>query len=865
MAKTEMGFSIHRGNDTIITNNFSISSFSFGFSISQRPVFLVALTAKKLKDNHLLGLRTSRTSPVRCMVKSESADRSIDAGVIEKEFEFTPSFGEYLKILESTKTTDKQQQTKETSSLKRIKSKIEVKRKEIVSSNNLPSVREGRSYRLDEESREGFGGESRERVNTERRDKNRTGFGDRGISLTRNEAQVRDKKHLKLGSMVEPEHSSAKFSSRGNDNDRGKMGLDKKIMKPTDKQITSIQRMERNAEQTNKSSQRHPKFDNDFDLVETDTSRKTWKGKVNPGRSDLHKQDRYEEPETGRVAFKFLEENDDILGKGRMPRAETEDRVAKLANCLNGADIDMPEWMFSKMMRSAKIRYTDYSIVRVIQLLGRLGNWRRVLQLMEWLQLCDRFKSHKMRHIYTTALNVLGKARRPVEAFNMFNAMQQQMSTYPDRVAYNSIAVTLGQAGHIKELFEVVDCMRSWPKKKLNTGILEKWDPRLEPDFVVYNAVLNACVQRKQWEGAFWVLQQFKEKGERPTGTTYGLVMEVMYACGKYNLVHDFFRKVLKSGRPNALGYNVLVKTFSKEGKIDEAVSAMEEMESRGVIGSAALYYDFARCLCSAGRVEEALVQVDKICKVATKPLVVTYTGLMQACIEAGHVQNGSYIFEHMSKFCSPNLVTYNIMLKAHLDHGMYEEAKELLEKMLGNAVSIRNRADQRQNVIPDIYSFNIMLDACVADGQWDDFEYIYDQMFHYGNYFNPKRHLKMIMAARQAGKDKPLEMTWHQLVQSGRIPPPVLANEMFCLRLEQGDCVAALSSISSYYSSELSLFSRKSWTSFFDENAHRLQKSTIVDLLRESRILIGGGHDDTRHLALENLIASCKEFLNMQ
>ena len=63
------------------------------------------------------------------------------------------------------------------------------------------------------------------------------------------------------------------------------------------------------------------------------------------------------------------------------------------------------------------------------------------------------------------------------------------MSTYPDLAAYHHIAVTLGQAGHMKELFEVIDNMRSPPKKKFKTGILEKWDPRLEPDIVVYKAV----------------------------------------------------------------------------------------------------------------------------------------------------------------------------------------------------------------------------------------------------------------------------------------------------------------------------------------------------------------------------------------
>lgn len=46
----------------------------------------------------------------------------------------------------------------------------------------------------------------------------------------------------------------------------------------------------------------------------------------------------------------------------------------------------------------------------------------------------------------------------------------------------------------MKELFDVIDCMRTLPKKKFNLGPLQKWDPRLEPDLVIYNAVSNLGV-----------------------------------------------------------------------------------------------------------------------------------------------------------------------------------------------------------------------------------------------------------------------------------------------------------------------------------------------------------------------------------
>ncbi|KAL2329274.1 hypothetical protein Fmac_022701 [Flemingia macrophylla] len=564
--------------------------------------------------------------------------------------------------------------------------------------------------------------------------------------------------------------------------------------------------------------------------------------------------------EMDRAAFENLDDPKRVIRKVQFSHKEMEEKIQKLAKSLNGADINLPEWIFSKTMRSARIKFCDYSITRVIIILGKLGNWQRVIQVIEWLQKRERFKSHKLRHIYTAALDALGKSRRPVEALNIFHAMQQHMSSYPDLVAYHSIAVTLGQAGHMKELFDVIDIMRSPPKKKFKTGILENWDPRLEPDIVVYHAVLNACVRRKQWEGAFWVLQQLKEKGQQPSATTYGLVMEVMLSCGKYNLVHEFFRKLQKSFIPNSLTYRVLVNTLWKEGKTDEAILAVQEMEGRGIVGSASLYYDLARCLCAAGRSHEALKQMDKICKVANKPLVVTYTGLMQASLDSGNIQDGAYIFEKMKEICAPNLVTCNIMLKAYLEHGMFQEAEALFEQMSENTKRLRRNSDYKMVVVPDTYTFNTILDACVADKRWDYFDDVYQRMLYHGYHFNPKRHLRMILEASKAGKDRPLEITWKHLTDTDRIPPAPLIKERFCAKLEKDDYIAALTCIANNPPKDLQPFSKSSWLNLFKENSQRFQKDTIVRLMDEASYIVA--KKSLPNPTLEYLIQSCKEFL---
>lgn len=55
--------------------------------------------------------------------------------------------------------------------------------------------------------------------------------------------------------------------------------------------------------------------------------------------------------------------------------------------------------------------------------------------------------------------------------------------------AYHSIAVTLGQAGRLRDLIKVTERMRETPSKKVKHMRNKNWDPTLEPDIVVYNAV----------------------------------------------------------------------------------------------------------------------------------------------------------------------------------------------------------------------------------------------------------------------------------------------------------------------------------------------------------------------------------------
>lgn len=103
--------------------------------------------------------------------------------------------------------------------------------------------------------------------------------------------------------------------------------------------------------------------------------------------------------------------------------------------------------------------------------------------------------------------------------------------------------------------------------------------------------------------------------------------------------------------------------------------------------------------------------------------------------------------------------------------------------------------------------------------------------------------------------------MTWKRLIETGRPPPPLLVTEMFCTRLEQAEYASALSYIVNFAVDESQVFSRKTWSKFLVENAHRFPEHALDELVHDGSILL----QRCENPALEHLLDSCKEHLRKQ
>ncbi|CAL9198336.1 unnamed protein product [Musa hybrid cultivar] len=543
--------------------------------------------------------------------------------------------------------------------------------------------------------------------------------------------------------------------------------------------------------------------------------------------------------------FRWLLVNDEVEDTGgfvdkqerKVPKSRlvvgAEEKIRLLVDRLSATDLSLHDWKFSRIMKQSGMFFTEMHLLKIVERLGVLGNWSQALSVVEWVYNEKQYKHRKSRFVYTKLLALLGKARRSTEALQIFNKMREDGQIYPDMAAYHSISVTLGQAGLVNELVNIVECMKQKPSKTLKNMNRRNWDPCLEPDVIIYNAVLNACVPSRQWKGVFWVLEQMRHRGIKPIGATYGLAMEVMLKAGKYDLVHKFFEKMQRGGIvPKALTYKVLVRAFSEEGKVDEAVIAVREMERRGVVGAACVYYELACCLCNKARWQDAIIEVQKLQTLhLTKPLEVTFTGMILSALDGGHIADCISIFKHMKDHCTPNIGTINAMLKVYCCGDMFAKAKELFEAAKATYCRSRPHSANGSSLQLDAYSYKSMLEASSSAQQWEYFEHVYKEMTLCGHQLDHRKHSWLLVEASRAGKWHLLEHAFDTVLEAGEIPHVSLFIAMIFQTIAQQNFARTASLLNGMAHASLKV-SESQWASLLRRDMGRFSMERLEDLL---------------------------------
>lgn len=284
----------------------------------------------------------------------------------------------------------------------------------------------------------------------------------------------------------------------------------------------------------------------------------------------------------------------------------------------------------------------------------------------------------------------------------------------------------------------------------------------------VYNGVLDAFAQSKEWGRASDILREMASAGHELHARSYrGLIVSAANA-GKWSVTWRAFSEmtslgVAKSSRSPVI-YNAVSVACGAAGKWEEALCALRLTvqggmtptliacnSTLGALGKAGQWEHAQRILKDMQRRPSAPAPAgagdggggggwrqggrdtgrrfgSKPPSAATQPLplpnVFSYTSVIDACGKSGELGRALEVLEDMRRASvSPNLVTFNTLILRFGDPGGggsgqqggevggggdWRRALSFLEEMV------------RGGIRPDAYTLTVAVAACDAGGEWD-------------------------------------------------------------------------------------------------------------------------------------------------
>lgn len=169
--------------------------------------------------------------------------------------------------------------------------------------------------------------------------------------------------------------------------------------------------------------------------------------------------------------------------------------------------------------------------------------------------------------------------------------------------------------------------------------------------------------------------------------------------------------------------YSKLISVMGKKGQTRMAMWLFSEMRNSGCRPDTSVYNSLIAAHLHAKDKDKALVKAlayfDKMKGTdRCKPNVVTYNILLRAFAQARNIDQVNALFKDLDEsVISPDVYTYNGVMDAYGKNGMIKEMESVLSRMKINGCK------------PDIITFNLLIDSYGRKQQFDKMEQVFKSL----------------------------------------------------------------------------------------------------------------------------------------
>ncbi|THU51912.1 hypothetical protein C4D60_Mb06t36070 [Musa balbisiana] len=240
------------------------------------------------------------------------------------------------------------------------------------------------------------------------------------------------------------------------------------------------------------------------------------------------------------------------------------------------------------------------------------------------------------------------------------------------------------------------------------------------PDVKNCNRILRILRDTAQWTEVRAIYKQMIKVGVQPTIVTFNTMLDSFCKEGKAEEALKILGEMEGQDAgclPNDITYNVIINGLSKKGELDKAEKLLDKMRCARK-ASSFTYNPLISGLFSKGFVDEALGFRDEMVGFGVMPTVVTYNALIYGLCRSGRMEEAQEKFVEMGKMnLAQDVVSYNSLIYGYCRLGNVKEALCLFNHL------------RDAHIAPNIRTYNILIDGHCRSGALDGAQKFKEEM----------------------------------------------------------------------------------------------------------------------------------------
>ncbi|PIN10832.1 hypothetical protein CDL12_16579 [Handroanthus impetiginosus] len=193
----------------------------------------------------------------------------------------------------------------------------------------------------------------------------------------------------------------------------------------------------------------------------------------------------------------------------------------------------------------------------------------------------------------------------------------------------------------------------------------------------VYNSLLFALCEVKNFQGAYALIRRMIRKGTVPDKRTYSVLVNAWCSAGKMREAQDFLEEMSKKGfNPPVRGRDLLIDGLLNAGYLESAKGLVRKMSKEGFVPDVGTFNCLAEALCKSGEIDFCINLFHDVCRLGFCPNSETYKIMITATSKIGRVDEAFRILHtSIEDGHRPFPSLYAPILKSLCRRGQFDDA----------------------------------------------------------------------------------------------------------------------------------------------------------------------------------------------